>query len=329
MATRTNWSFKHFDAQSVDETVRLLRDYGGTAKLIAGGTDLLNVLKDRILPAPPEALINLKTIQGLDSITVDGVGIKIGALARLSDIASSSLIKDNCPPLWEAANSVASPQIRNVATIGGNLCQDVRCWYYRAPHLIRGRVLCKRKGGAKCAALGGDDRYHSVFGGGSEKCFAVCLSDTAIALTALGASAETSKRLIPLEKFLGPGSTAALESDEVLIRLHVPHPPERSKGVYVKFRTRQATDFAMVSVGVSLTMESAVCRDARVVLGGVAPVPWRAQGAEDILKGKIVDGSTAEAAGQIALAGAKPLSMNAYKIPLAQALVKRAILACL
>lgn len=329
MPSRIGWSFKHFDASTVEEAVRLLRTYQGKAKLIAGGTDLLNVLKDRILPEPPEAVINLKTTAGLDSVTVDEENIRIGALTRLKDVVLSPLIQEEYPLLWEAARSIASPLIRNIATIGGNLCQDVRCWYYRAPHHIRGRILCKRKGGAKCAALGGDDRYHSIFGGGSEGCFAVCLSDTAIALTALGARVETSKRLIPLEELFSSRPATALESNEVLTRLHVTTLPEGSKGTYLKFRTRKATDFATVSVAVLLMLESEICKDARIVLGGVAPIPWRAKGAEDALKGKTIDAAKAEEAGQIALEGARPLSMNGYKIPLAQALVKRAIMACL
>ena len=329
MGSRIPWSFKHFDAMTAEEAVKLLKTYEGKAKLIAGGTDLLNLLKDRIFPAPPEAVINLKSIPGLDDIRMDNEGLKIGALAKLKDIVSSSLIKEHYPLLWEAAKSIASPQIRNMATIGGNLCQDVRCWYYRAPHLIRGRVLCKRKSGAKCAALGGDDRYHSTFGGGSEGCFAVCLSDAAIALTALGARAETSKRLIPLEEFFRSGPATALESDEVLTRLHVTTLPKGSKGTYLKFRTRKATDFATVSVAVLITLESDTCKDARIVLGGVAPIPWRDRNAENVLKGKTIDVATAELAGQLALEGARPLTMNGYKIPLAQALVKRAILACL
>ncbi len=329
MPSRIGWSFKHFDASTVEEAVRLLRTYQGKAKLIAGGTDLLNVLKDRILPEPPEAVINLKTTVGLDSVTVHEENVKIGALTRLKDVVLSPLIQKKYPLLWEAVRSIASPLIRNVATIGGNLCQDVRCWYYRAPHHIRGRILCKRKGGTMCAALEGDNRYHSIFGGSSEGCFAVCLSDTAIALTALGARVETSKRQIPLEELFRSGPATALESNEVLTRLHVTTPPDGSKGTYLKFRTRKATDFATVSVAVMLTLESETCKDARIVLGGVAPIPWRAKGAENALKGKTIDTAKAEKAGQIALEGARPLTVNGYKIPLTQALVKRAIMASL
>jgi len=324
---RARWSFKHFDVKTVEEAVKLLRNYEGKAKVIAGGTDLLNVLKDRLLPTSPEDIINLKTIPDLDYIKEDADGLKIGSLARLKDIASSPLVKANYSLLAEAANSVASPQIRNMATIGGNLCQDVRCWYYRAPHLVRGRVLCVRKGGAKCFALGGDNRYHSIFGGGSEGCYAVCLSDIAIALVTLGAKAETSKRIIPLEHFFTLGSHTVLESNEVLTGLRIPVCRAGSKGAYLKFRIRKATDFAIVSVGSVLTLEGGICEDARIVLGGVAPIPWRARSAEDTLKGKAIDVAMAEAAGKAALTGAAPLTLNAYKVPLAQALVKRAILA--
>ena len=328
MASQISWSFKHFDAKTVDEAVKHLIDSEGKASLIAGGTDLLNVLKDRILPHPPEAVINLKTIPGLDTIRNDPHGLNIGALVRLRDLASSARIRDSYPVFWKAATSVASPQIRNMATIGGNLCQDVRCWYYRTPRLIRGAVVCKRKGGTKCYALGGDNRYHSIFGG-AQGCHAVCLSDLAIALICLGAQAETSKRTVPLEDFILPGVGTALDSDEVLIGIHIPPPKTGSKGAYVKFTTRKATDFAIVSVAALLMFEKKECKEARIVLGGVAPGPWRASSSEDILKEETVDASTAEEAGKMAIAGAKPLKENAYKIPLVQALVKRAILACL
>jgi NADPH-dependent glutamate synthase beta subunit-like oxidoreductase len=155
--------FKHRDAKTVEEAVELLR--GNRSKLIAGGTDLLGVLKDRVLPTYPEVLINIKEIPGLDSIEQDKGGVKIGALAKLADVASSTLVKKEYPMLAEAAQAVAVPQIRNMGTIGGNMCQDVRCWYYRFPHEIGGRILCYLKGGNGCYALTGENRYHSIFGG--------------------------------------------------------------------------------------------------------------------------------------------------------------------
>jgi NADPH-dependent glutamate synthase beta subunit-like oxidoreductase len=167
--------FKHRDAKTVEEAVELLR--GNESKVIAGGTDLLGVLKDRVLPTYPELLVNIKGIPGLDSIERDEGGLKIGALAKLADVATSTLVKKEYSLLAEAAHAVAVPQIRNMGTIGGNLCQDVRCWYYRYPHEIGGRIFCYLKGGKSCHALNGDNRYHSIFGGLREQstpCSSAC-----------------------------------------------------------------------------------------------------------------------------------------------------------
>jgi len=158
-------AFEHRDAKTVDQTVDLLKEHQGKARLIAGGTDLLGVLKDRVLPTYPELLVNIKSIPGLDGIEQDQEGLKIGALTKLAYIASSPLVKEKYPMLAKAAESVAVPQIRNMGTIGGNLAQDTRCWYYRYPHEIGGRILCYLKGGKGCCALTGENRYHSIFGG--------------------------------------------------------------------------------------------------------------------------------------------------------------------
>lgn len=322
---RLGWSFKHLNARTIEEAVMHLRDYKGKAKTIAGGTDLLNVLKDRILPVCPEAIINLKTIPGLDHIKMETRGLRVGALAKLSDIAASPVVEHDYGLLAEAARAVASPQIRNMATIGGNLCQDVRCWYYRAPHHIRGRVLCLRKGGALCDARQGDNRYLSIFGA-PNGCYAVNLSDVALALVVLNASAKTSKRIIPLENFFTAAPGTVLEHDEILTELHIPSPVPGSKGVYLKFRTRRAIDYAIISVACMLTFDGRICKDARIALGGIAAIPWRARSAEDALKGKTVDTEVAVEAATRAVAGAMPLTMNTFKVPLAKALVKRAIL---
>jgi NADPH-dependent glutamate synthase beta subunit-like oxidoreductase len=167
--------FEHIDAKTVNEAVRLLQEY--ESKLIAGGTDLLGVLKDRVLPTYPELLVNIKSIPGLDRIEQDEGGVKIGALAKLADIAASPLVKEEIPLLAEAARSVATPQVRNMGTIGGNLAQDTRCWYYRFPHEIGGRILCYLKGGKGCYAITGENRYHSIFGGLREEsppCSSAC-----------------------------------------------------------------------------------------------------------------------------------------------------------
>ncbi|MEI9478221.1 MAG: FAD binding domain-containing protein, partial [Deltaproteobacteria bacterium] len=159
-------SFKHFNAKTVDDAILKLTEYK-QSKVIAGGTDYLSVLKNGVLLTYPEALVNIKTIPGLDSIEEDGDRLKIGALTKLSDIADSPIVKEKYSILGDAAKSVGSPQIRSMGTIGGNLGQDVRCWYYRYPHQIGGRILCLRKGGKICNALTGDHRYHSIFGAAS------------------------------------------------------------------------------------------------------------------------------------------------------------------
>src|SRR3972149_11202902 len=156
--------FGHKNAKTVDEAVKLLKTYKGKAKLIAGGTDLLGTLKDRTLPDYPEAVINIKTIPCLDGIEKNGAGLRIGALAKLSTIAQSPLINGKYDLLAQAAKAVASPQIRRMGTIGGNLCQDLRCWYYRYPHHVGGRLICNMKGGNRCYALTGENQYHSIFG---------------------------------------------------------------------------------------------------------------------------------------------------------------------
>ena len=170
-------SFNHVNAKTLDEAVRTLQKYRGKAKLTAGGTDLLGALKHRILPVWPEAIINIKTIPGLDYIKEDAEGLKIGALAKLADIARSATVNGKYKLLAESAEAVATPQIRNMGTIGGNLCQDLRCWYYRYPHHVGGRILCYLKGGKSCYALTGENQYHSIFGGarlGSPPCSSAC-----------------------------------------------------------------------------------------------------------------------------------------------------------
>ena len=157
--------FEHIDANTVDQAIGLLKEHQGKAKLLAGGTDLLGILKDRVLPDYPELLVNIKSIPGLDGIEQDRKGLKIGGLTKLADVVASPLIREKYPILAKAAESVAVPQIRNMGTIGGNLTQDTRCWYYRYPHEIGGRILCYLKGGKGCYALTGENQYHSIFGG--------------------------------------------------------------------------------------------------------------------------------------------------------------------
>jgi xanthine dehydrogenase YagS FAD-binding subunit len=321
-------SFNHVNVKTVGEAVKLLKYYGSKTKLMAGGTDLLGILKDRILPNYPEAIINIKTIHGLDYIKEDSKGLKIGALAKLSDLAKSPVVKRDYQVLAECAEAVATPQIRNMGTIGGNLCQDVRCWYYRYPHPLGGRMLCFRKGRGPCLAVAGDNRYHAILGG--KKCFAVCPSDMAIALTALDAKIKIQspqgRRTVVVKDFFKTLGNV-LEPDEIITEIQVPRPLDEARQTFFKFTLRKPVDFAIVSVASVIRVKDGLCQDLRIVLGAVAPIPVRATEVEQAIKGKVIDGLTAAEAAEAAVAGARPLSMNAYKIEITKTLVKRALLA--
>ena len=319
--------FEHLNARSVDEAISQLKDSKGKAALIAGGTDLLGILKTEILPDYPEALVNIKTIPGLDYIREDDGGVKIGATTRLALIARSSVVKGNYSILAQSAESVGSPEIRQMGTIGGNLCQDNRCWYYRYPHTLGGRILCFRKGKGPCHAIKGDNRYHAIFGG--KGCFAVCPSDTAIALAALDARVKVTgpggERMLPIPDLYGIGGHK-LEIDEILTEILIPKPPHGAAQTFIKFRLRESVDFAVVSVASVISVEEGICRDVRIVLGGVAPMPWRATDAEEVIKGNHLEEKVVEDAGEAAVRKAKPLSKNTYKIEITKTLIKRALL---
>ena len=323
-------AFKHFNATSVDEAISFMRTSKGKANLIAGGTDLLGVLKDEILPDYPEALINIKTIPGLDDVAENEKGLKIGALTKLVDVAAHPLVRKKYPILSEAAEAVATPEIRNMATLGGNLCQDTRCWYYRYPHHMGGRIICYRKEKGPCQAVKGDNRYHSIMG--AKACFAVCPSDTAIALTALGARLEIKGsqkvRKVPVDEFFTPQGNV-LEFDELLTHIQIPLPPAEARQMFIKYTLRKPVDFAIASVAAVVTMQNGICKDACIVLGAVAPTPVRALDSEKILKGKVASEKSIVAAARAAIKDAKPMRMNAYKVEITKTLVRRALLSIL
>ena len=321
-------TFKHIDVKTVSQACDLLKAYRGKAQVIAGGTDLLGILKDRIALDYPEAILNIKTIPGLNYIREDSKGLKIGSLTTLSNIAKSSVVKEKYKALAEAAYAVATPQIRNMATLAGNLCQEVRCWYYRYPHAIGGRLLCLRKGSGPCLALSGDNRYHAILG--AKGCFAVCPSDTAIALTALNATMRIAgarkNRIVPVKDFFTTLGNL-LQPGEIVTEIQIPKPLDKARQTFLKLTLRKPVDFAIVSVASVISLEGEICRDASIALGAVAPVPLKAVKAEQIVKGKPLNAKTAEEAAEAAVAGAKPLSMNAYKIEQTKILVQRAIMA--
>jgi len=318
-------AFKHLNATTIKEAVALSQEK--KTRLIAGGTDLIGALKDRILPVYPETVINIKTIPDMAYITDGGGGLKIGALTRLNDIVNSEAVKEKYAVLAQAARSVSSPHIRQMGTIGGNLCQGVRCWYYRASMWEGKPFICLRKGGKLCYAKVGDNRYHSIFGA-PKGCYAVHPSDTAPAFVALNAKFKTTKRTIAAQDFFDSLTDTTLKANEIVTEIQVPAPPAGTRSTYVKFGVRKALDFAIVSAAVVLTVEGGRCREARIVLGGVAPTPWRSAEAEKAMKGKSINDASATAAASAALARAKPLKDNKYKVQIAKATMKNAIIAC-
>jgi xanthine dehydrogenase YagS FAD-binding subunit len=318
---KTLKKFSHVDAKTVDEAASLLR--AGQASVISGGTDLLGTMRFEVLPTYPEVLVNLKTIPGMDYVREEGGGLKIGALARLEDIAKNDLIRKKYTALAEGAHRTATPHIREMGTIAGNICQLTRCWYFRNPD---NRFNCIRKGGKTCYAMMGDNRYHSIFGA-VKMCLAVNPSDTAPALVALNAKIKTNKRVIDAENFWEmaiPGSTV-LAADEIVTEIQIPAPPAGSKSAFIKFAIRKSIDFPIVNCAAMLGNGT-----ARICLNAVHNKPFRAVTAEDAIKGKPINEANADAAGAAAVATAKALpgDRNKWKIPIAKAMVKRAILAC-
>jgi len=320
--------FNHVDVKTISEAVQLLKDNPGKAKLIAGGTDLLGILKNNVLPEYPEVIINIKSIPGLDYIREDNEGLKIGALVKLEDVARSPLVKGRYQLLAEAAGSVATPQIRRMGTIGGNLCQDVRCWYYRYPHHVGGRITCYLKGGKSCYAAKAENQYHSIFGG-LKGCFSVNASDVGVALLALGGRLKLAGiegvRTVTAEEFFA-SLRNCLKPDEVVTEIQLPFLVDRCRQKFLKFRLRESVDFGIVDVAAVITMSDGVCKDIRISLGAVAPRLLRAVAAEEVLRGRPVNEETAELAAMEAVKNATPLGKNAYKVQILKTLVKRALM---
>ncbi len=319
--------FEYVQPTTVAEALRELGRQWEDAKILAGGVDLLGEMKEGIIA--PQRVVNLKGIRDLRYIRFsEKDGLRLGALTTLTEIESHPVIRQRFTALAEAAHSVGTPQIRNMGTIGGNLCQRPRCWYYRDEH-----THCLKKGGPMCYAYNGENKYHAILGGGP--CYIVHPSDCAPALIALQASvtivSPKGQRRVPLEEFFVlPAKRldheTILEPNELVTEVHVPTPAPNTRSTYLKFKERQSHDFAIVGAAVALRLRGDVCEEARIVLAGVAPIPWRSPEAEAVLKGKRITPEVAEQAGKAAVAKARPLSQNAYKVPLTQASVKRAIL---
>jgi len=318
---KTLKKFAHVNAKTIDEAASLL--LAGHAAVLSGGTDLLGTMRFEVLPTYPEVLVNLKTIPGMEYIKEEGGMLKIGAQTRLEDIAKSALVRKKYTALAEGAHRTATPHIREMGTISGNICQMTRCWYFRNPD---NRFNCIRKGGKTCYAMVGDNRYHSIFGA-VKMCLAVNPSDTAPALVALNAKIKTNNRLIEAENFWEmtvPGSTI-LAVDEIVTEIQVPTPAAGCKSAFIKFAIRKSIDFPIVNCAAMIGNG-----EARICLNAVYNKPYRALKAEEAIKGKTIDEANADAAGAAAVASAKALpgDRNKWKIPIAKTMVKRAILAC-
>ncbi len=318
-------NFQHVNAATVQDALSHLGD-DGSRRLIAGGTDLVPLMRSRIVS--PDLLVNMKTIAGLEGIKHDpGASIRFGPLTPLDEIERHPVARERLAPLVQAIAVSASPQLRHVATIAGSLCQRPRCWYFR------GDFHCLKKGGDTCFAFNGENQHHAILGGGP--CYIIHPSDPAPALLALDArliiQGPDGSRTMELTDFfilprIDPHRENVLKPNEVIVGLEVPDPPAGTRGVYLKAMERQVWSFAMASVAVSARLSEGVVRDIRIILGGLAPIPWRATAAEAEIEGKGFSLGTVQSAADAALAGAKPLSHNAYKVPLAKELIKQALL---
>jgi xanthine dehydrogenase YagS FAD-binding subunit len=324
-------AFEYVSATKKEQVATLLADQGA---ILAGGSDLLALMKDDVVV--PKRLVNIKQIDGLRGITYQpGNGLRIGALTTIAELAGDGSVRQNYPALTEAANEAASPQIRNLATIGGNMCQRPRCWYFRNG---MGLLASEQSHSGKSFMLTGDNRYGAILGNDGPAYY-VSPSTIAPVLIAYGAkirlySAKTAGsgvRELPLEKFfVVPKGIGELEHDlkpgEMVIEILVPPPAQNLKAGTYEVRQRAAFDWPLAQACVALEMDGSTVKSARVVLGHVAPVPWISNEAAQALAGNSVTAETAMAAANAAVANAKPLSHNKYKVTLTKAAVKRAIL---
>jgi len=319
-------AFDYVSPKTQPQAFSLLGKAWGETEILAGGTDLLALMKDEVVT--PKRLVNLKQIPGMRAVSNTKDGVSLGALATLDQLAEAPELKRNYPALAEAINEAASPQIRNLATLGGNLCQRPRCWYFR-----RGLGLIPRDESGKDLVEVGDNRYHAILANDGPAKF-VSPSTIVPALIAYGAKIQlagpTGKRELPLEKFYVIPKTADerehdLQPNEIVTGVTLPA-PRGLRVAHYELRQKAAFDWPLALSAVALKMNGSNVSSARVVLGYVAPVPWISSEAEQVLAGKSVSEGQAKAAADAALKNARPLSHNVYKVQLARVALKRAIL---
>lgn len=319
-------AFQLLQPSDLEGALELAEKYAEQGWVLAGGQDSIDWFKDRA--KRPEAVIDLSHIEALKGIQETTDGIEIGALTTLNDVIQNALIKERYSLLSDAASRVASPQIRNVATLGGNLCQDTRCWYYRSG------MDCYRAGGNTCYAdtPEGMNREHCLFG--ANRCVAVSPSDTAPALVALEATLVVNNAsgeiLIPAEDFfIGPEidieRMTVLKPGDILTAIRVPNTWANAGFYFEKVADRNTWDFPLVNVAAAMRLDGDVITDIRIACGGVECVPRRLNVVEDVVRGGKKDDESAAVAGGAASRGATPLNYNHFKIPLMENLVRRAI----
>ena len=322
-------AFSNVNPASMNEAVAALqnaRTSGRRAVVSGGGSDLLGLIKERLVM--PDVVVNLKTIPGLDRATREGPAVRIGGLMTLDALSRDSLVKQHFPALAEAAASVGTPQIRNTGTLAGNICQRPWCWY------LRNGFPCYKNGGDKCFARSGENQLHAIFGAGPS--YIVHPSDTAPALVALDASFNLvgpagARTVRAADFFVMPAGDPAreniLKEDEILAEVTLPTPSATRRSTYRKILDREAWTHALVSAAIVLDMDGDICRTARIVLGGVAPVPLDRPAASKVLAGQRITPEAAARAAEAAVADARPLSKNAYKVPRTRAVIRRTLLA--
>jgi xanthine dehydrogenase YagS FAD-binding subunit len=320
-------AFEYASPTTKEQAVSLLADKWGETEVLAGGTDLLSLMKDDVVH--PRRLVNIKTIKDLQGITPTRGGWRIGALVTIEELLANAGISRAYPALVQSAQEVTSPQIRSMGTVAGDLCQRPRCWYYRAGY----GLLAKSEDGEPLVP-NGDNRYHAILGNQGPAYF-VNPSSLAPALIAydakLGVAGPGGTRDVPVEAFFrSPSSENEREYDlkpnEIVTEIRLPLPRGIRSATY-EVRERQSLDWPLAAASVAIVVSGGKVTSARVVLGHVAPTPWRARDAEQVLVGKTVNEETAQAAGDAAVSGAKSLGRNTYKIRLARVAVKRALLA--
>jgi xanthine dehydrogenase YagS FAD-binding subunit len=318
-------NFEYAIPDSLDKTFEYLRSSHTQVK--AGGIDLLDLMKEDL--AAPGRLVTIRDLVELKFLDMDKDGrMQIGPALTLSELAVHKKLKGAYRALAQAAAKAATPLIRNAASLGGNLCQRPRCWYFRSNDFN-----CTRKGGNICFALDGENQYHAIFGN-SDGCAIVHPSATAVALMALDAQINISngddQKEIPIDEFfVTPAQDIqkenVLAANELITAVIIPSAMKNYISFYCKLKEKQSSDWPLADVAVALQMNGNVCKDARIVLGSAAPVPMRSKNAEAVLMNKKLDKLTATQASEAALENAEPLSLNAYKIPVFKTVIYRTI----